>query len=316
METINQFTKLYAFALAAVFALTLAGCGGGGGGTAEEPPPPMPTPEEMCTDAGNHWVDGACLTPSENTVRMALAAIAAAATAEDAQAAYDAVKDDVTATAGEMLQAAVDARVAELSTMARVDAQKMALADAAGMIDTSDLSTQEAVDAARWAIVALREALDAADDVSDADKAMYMSQLDDAVAAVDEAQGGIDTETRRTEQMDGLMSASGTLQAALAALSGQTPTKAQLDAANTALTALNDALAGAEDLTVTEKAPYQREANNAAAPIRTAQAAFDKATDEADMADKMAMMETAGKLYAGINAPSATAAAAYDDDRR
>ena len=295
--------KFYAFALAAVFALTLAGCGGGGGGTATPEPPPMPTPEEMCTDAGNHWVDGACLTPSENTVRMALASIAAAATAEDAQAAYDAVKDDVSAAQGETLQAAVDARAAELATMARVDAQKMALADAAGMIDTSDLSTQEAVDAAREAIVALREALDAADDVSDADKAMYMSQLDDAVAAVDEAQGGINTAMRRTNQMEALTSASGTLQAALAALSGQTPTKAQLDAANMALTALNDALMGAEDLTDTEKAPYQREANNAAAPIRTAQAAFDKAMNEADMADKMAMMATAMKLHAGISAP-------------
>ncbi|MDE0004535.1 MAG: hypothetical protein OXQ29_17745 [Rhodospirillaceae bacterium] len=302
--------KFYAFALAAVFSLTLAGCGGGGGGTAEEPPAPMPpTPEEMCADAGNHWVDGACLTPSENTVRMALAAIAAAATAEDAQAAYDAVKDDVSAAQGEALQAAVDAREAELATMARVEAQKMALMTAAGDIDISDLSTQEAVDAARGAIVALRGALDAAEDVSDADKAMYMSQLDDAVAAVDEAQGGINTEMRRTNQMTALTSASGTLQAALAALSGQTPTQAQLDDANTARNALNDALAGAMDLTDTEKAPYQREADNAAAPIRMAQAAFDDATDEADEADKMAMMETAMKLHAGIKAPNATTGA-------
>ena len=307
--------KFYAFAMAAVFALVLAGCGGGGGTTATPEPPPMPTPEETCTDAGNHWVDGACLTPSENTVRMALASIAAAETAEAAQAAYDAVKDDVSAAQGETLQAAVDAREAELATMARVDAQKMALSDAAGAIDTSDLSTQEAVDAARGAIVALREALDAADDVSDADKAMYMSQLDDAVAAVDEAQGGINTAMRRTNQMEALTSASGTLQAALAALSGQTPTKAQLDDANMALTALNDALMGAEDLTDAEKAPYQREANNAAAPIRTAQAAFDKAMNEADMADKMAMMATAMKLHAGISAPAGDVTSPAATDR-
>ena len=280
--------KFYAFAMAAVFALVLAGCGGGGGGTAAGPDPeptPMPTPYET-----------------------ALEAITAADTPEAAQAAYDAVKDDVTATAGEMLQAAVDARVAELATMARIDAQKMALSDAAGAIDTSDLSTQEAVDAAREAIVALREALDDAEDVSDADKAMYMSQLDDAVAAVDEAQGGIDTSMRRSNQMEALTSASGALQATLAALSGQTPTKAQLDAANMARNALNDALAGAMDLTDTEKAPYQREADNSAAPIRTAQAAFDKAMDEADMADKMAMMATAMKLYAGISGPGGTGA--------
>ena len=35
------------------------------------------------------------------------------------------------------------------------------------------------------------------------------------------------------------------------------------------------------DLTYTEKAPYQREANNAAAPIQTAQNTFDNAEDEA-----------------------------------
>ena len=33
----KSISKLYAFALAAVFALTLAGCGGGGGGAADTP---------------------------------------------------------------------------------------------------------------------------------------------------------------------------------------------------------------------------------------------------------------------------------------
>ena len=78
----KSINKFYAFALAAVFSLTLAGCGGGGGGTTEEPPAPMPpTAEEMCVadkGAGSVVVDGQCYSPSENTVRMALAAIAAA----------------------------------------------------------------------------------------------------------------------------------------------------------------------------------------------------------------------------------------------
>ncbi len=298
---INRF---YAFALAAVFALTLAGCGGGGGTAAvEEEPPPMPTPEEMCTAAGNQYVNGECLTPAQVTINTALANIAAATTAEDAQAAYDAVKDDVTATAGEMLQAAVNARIMAIEMAARVDAQKMALADAAGMIDTSDLSTQAAVDAARMAIEGLRGALADADDVSDADKAMYMSQLDDAVAAVNMAQGGIDTATRRMNQMDALSGASMRLQAALAALSGSTPTQAQLDAANSALMALNDAIAGGGDLTDDEKAPYQREANNAAAPIQTAKDAKDDADNMAAMQEAAAMAATAAKLYAGISEP-------------
>ena len=151
-----------------------------------EPVPP-PTAEEMCTDAGNHWVDGACQTPQEYTVNMTLASIAAAATAEDAQAAYDAVKADVTAAQGEMLQAAVDARIMAINMAARADEQKQALMDAAGMIDTSDLSTQALVDAARAAIVELRQAIADAVDVDDT--SMYQTMLDNAVDAVDMAQG-------------------------------------------------------------------------------------------------------------------------------
>ena len=276
----KPINKLYAFALAALFALTLAGCGGGGGGTTATPdpePPPMPTAYEQ-----------------------AVAAIAAAETEEAAQAAYDAVKEDVTAAQGEKLQAAVDARIMAIQTAARVADQKEALSTAAGNIDTSDLSTQEAVDAANEAIRALRQALEDAEDVSDEDKATYMSQLDDAVAAVDTAQGGIDTATRRTNQTAALTSASGTLQTALAALAGSTPTQTQLDAANNALTALNAAITGAADLTDAEKAEYVREAANAEAPINTAQMAFDAAEDEDQKAADAAAMADAKKLHAGI----------------
>jgi hypothetical protein len=231
------------------------------------------------------------------------AAIMAAATAEAAQAAYDAV--DQTAISGQeatSLKMALDSRLMALDTASRVAAQKMALSDAAGMIDTSDLSTQALVDAARTAIAGLRQAITDAADVSDADKAMYMTQLNDAVAAVDMAQGGIDTATRRTNQMAALSGASTTLQAALAALSGSTPTQAQLDAANSALSDLNAAITGGADLTEDEKAPYQREAANAAAPIETAQDAFDDAEDKADDAANAAMAVLASKLHTGIGA--------------
>ena len=43
----KSISKFYAFALAAVFALTLAGCGGGGGGTAAVETETPVTPE-MC----------------------------------------------------------------------------------------------------------------------------------------------------------------------------------------------------------------------------------------------------------------------------
>ena len=233
--------------------------------------------------------------------------INAAMTAADAQAAYDAVKDQVSATQGASLQMVVDARVTALAMMARADMQKQALMDAAGMIDTSDLSTQALVDAARTAIAGLRQALIDAADVSEADKMMYMSTLNDAVDAVDMAQGGIDTDTRRMNQMTALSDASMDLQAALSALSGSTPTQMQLDAANKALDDLEIALMGGADLTDDEKAPYQREADNAAMPIQMAQTAFDNAEDEDDKADAAMMAATAAKLYQGISMRNVTA---------
>ncbi len=269
-------------ALVAAFALAACSSSSDNNAAMDETPPPV----------------------VDTTVDDALAAIRAAPTAEEAQAAYDAVKDDVTAAEGETLQAAVDARIMAIDAADRANMQRMALAAAAGAIDTSDLSTQEAVDAARTAIATLRGALAAAADVDDT--SMYEGVLNSAVAAVDAAQGGIDTATRRTNQMTALSDASDDLQAALAALSGSTPTQAQLDAANEALGALNTAIMAGADLTEDEKAPYEHEAGNAAAPISTAQAAFDKAEDEAENTANAAMAVTAAKLYAGISAQMGT----------
>ena len=161
--------KIFSFMLAAAFALTLAGCGGGGTATAPD-------------DDGGTIVE----TPYSKAVEE----IRAAETEADARAAYDAVKDDVTAAEGERLQAEVDARVAVLATMARANAQKMALADAAGMIDTSDLSTQAAINAAEAAIAVLKGAIAAAADVDDT--SMYDAQVTAAETAVDNAQSALD----------------------------------------------------------------------------------------------------------------------------
>ena len=270
---------------------------------------------------GSHFTTTGTITvaaymePEPTPYETAKTAIAAATTAEAAQAAYDAVKDDVTAAQGELLQAAVDNRIAALNTADRVAEQKMALANAAGMIDTSDeaLSTQGGVDAARTAIAGLRQAIDDADDVDDT--SMYETMLTNAVDAVDEAQGGIDTATRRTNQMTALSGASDTLQAALAALAGSTPTQAQLDAANNALTALKAAITDGADLTDAEKATYVREAANAVAPIATAQTAFDDAEEDATKAANDAMAVTASRLHAGISEPSGNPASPAVTDR-
>ncbi len=281
------YRKLTTACCAAVLALGLAACGGGG----------SDDDTAMVCPAGQIGTYPDCMDPP-TTYETAKAKIEAATTAADAQAAYDEVKDDVSATEGEMLQAAVDARIMAIDMAARAGMQQAALMTAAGMIDTSDLSTQALVDAARTAIAGLRQAIADAADVDDT--SMYQTMLDNAVDAVDMAQGGIDTDTRRGNQMTALSDASDDLQAALAALSGVTPTQALLDAANNALTALNTAITGGADLTDDEKAPYQHEADNAAAPIRTAQNAFDDAEEDAEDTRLAEMAVTASRLRAGI----------------
>ena len=100
--------KLYAFALAAVFALTLAGCGGGGGGTTAAPPPdetPMPTPQEQCEAAnGRYNADGTCTSAADVAEEMALsgAQSGAAAAASAAMAAVAGAVDPVAATNAQM----------------------------------------------------------------------------------------------------------------------------------------------------------------------------------------------------------------------
>ena len=90
----KSISKLYAFALAAVFALTLAGCGGGGGTAAVEEPPPMPDPQMECVDAGGRWnADNTCTTAAELEAMKLTDAQAAA------QAAYNAAKAAVDAAA-------------------------------------------------------------------------------------------------------------------------------------------------------------------------------------------------------------------------
>ena len=98
----KSISKLYAFALAAVFALTLAGCGGGGG-TAEmeeEMPMPMPDPQAECMDAGGRYnADGSCTSAADLAEEGALsdAQDAAMAAYMAARAAVYAAVDPVAA---------------------------------------------------------------------------------------------------------------------------------------------------------------------------------------------------------------------------
>ncbi len=76
----KSISKLYTFALAAVFAMTLAGCGGNGGGTAadDDDPAVTPTPQEMCEDEGGRWnADLTSCTTAEELEAERMAAVAA-----------------------------------------------------------------------------------------------------------------------------------------------------------------------------------------------------------------------------------------------
>ena len=272
-------SRFHVVALALLFAVTVAGCGGGSStSTADMDGDGMTMPEP--TDG-----DGVTM-PEPTAYEKAKAAIAGAETAEDAQAAYDAVKDDVTATEGETLQAAVDARVEAMATMARVAAQRSALMMAAGAVDTSSLTTQAEIDAAQMAINALQMALDAAADVSDADnKAMYQTQLETAGEAVRMAQTGLDTAGRMMAQR---MDISDAVMAARSAVNmvGGDATDAQVTAADNAVAALKAAIDGAKDLPEgdADVASAQGTLDTLGGQLSSAKTARMNAMDEADMA--------------------------------
>ena len=258
--------------VAAVVAVSLGLAGCGGGGTTAPPEPPEPTPYERAVDE-----------------------IAAATTAAAAQAAYDAVKGDVTAAEGDRLQAAVDARIAALAMMDRAAAQKMAIMTAVGNIDTSDLSTQAAIDAAETAIAALKAALAAATDVSDADKAMYQGQVTAAETAVASAQSALDHAAQTT-----------VLTNAVTALQGidlsDLSTQEKIDAAQAAVDTLRAALAAATELSAAEKTAAMTELATASRTVMAAQGSLDiegqkmalaTAVDDLDAIDLDALMTQA-----------------------
>ncbi|MCY4408247.1 MAG: hypothetical protein OXC15_17905, partial [Rhodospirillaceae bacterium] len=222
--------------------------------------------------------------PEPSAYEAATAAIAAATTAAAAQAAYDAVKDDVTAAQGAMLQAKVDARIAALMTMADADAQKMALMTAAGNIDTSDLSDAAAIAAANNAIAALKMALAAATDVSDADKAMYQGQVTAAETAVATAQSALDHAAQT-------MALSEAVTALQAIDLGDLSSEGAIDAAEAAIASVQMALDAATELSDAEKAVAMTLVATANRTVMAAQGRMDVAGQIMALSDAVAALE-------------------------
>ncbi len=271
--------------VALVAAFVLTACGGSSSTDTAMPTPdpePEPTEQETCEGDGGRWnADMTCTSAGDLVIEMALAKIAAATTAADAQAAYDEVKADVSASDGDRLQAAVNARIAALATMGRADTQRTALMTAAGNIDTSDLSTQASVDAAEAAIAALKAAIAAAVDVDDT--SMYQAQVTAAETLVAAAQSTLD----HAAQTAVLTSALTDLQAInLTDLS----TQENIDAAQAAIDALQGALDAATELSAAEKTAAMTELATANRTVMTAQGNFDTDAQKTALASAVATL--------------------------
>ena len=289
----NSNLKLLPAALL-VAVLAVAGCGGGG----DDTPPPTVTPEATAFEA-------------------ALDMINSAETEAAAQAAYDAVDmTAITAEEGAQLMTALDDRIGALQLAARIMDQKMALANAAMAVDTSDLSTTDAIAAAENAIAGLESALEMATDVSDADKAMYQTQLNNANGAVQMAQEDLDTQGRMDTQRMRITSAVNAARAAVMDVNDES-SEADVMAADRAMTALMSAIEGAEDLPEGDPLVASAQGTHAtlAGTLASAKMSRTTAMDKARDNEIAAMAATAAKLYAGISAPMGTAATHVAGDR-
>ena len=256
--------------------------------------------------------------PGPSAYQMALDKINAATTGEAAQAAVDEAAGGVTGAELLELQAKADAHMEELATMDRAEAQKMELTTAAGMIDTSDLSTQEAVDAAGDAIAALKAALAEATDVSDADKAMYQSQVDAAEAAAMTAQSALDTEGSMMVQREAISNAVMAARAAVGAVNDDS-TDADLMTADDAIAALRAAIAGAADLPEGDAtvASGQGTLDTLVIQLDSAKTSRQMAMDEAAAEQRQANIDAAKDvLTAAETGLGALADDATNEDRR
>ena len=224
--------------------LVLAGCGGG-------------------SDSAD---DTTMMPPPPTAFEAALAAINAATTVADAQAAYDDVdKEAVTGAEAAQLMAALEAR----QTALRASSQQSALMTLSAAVDTSSLTTQADVDAANAAIAALQMAVDNAVDVSDADKAQYIVQLNNARDDVNRAVASIAEQGRVAVQTAALMDAADAVD------TSNLTTETAIAAANLAIAGLQAALDAAVDVSAADKATYVTLLGNARNAVTTAQNSLD-----------------------------------------
>ena len=177
-----------------------------------------------------------------------------------------------------------------MAAQVRVDtaSQRVALStavEALRMIDLNDLMTQDDIDKAERAIIALDEALKAATNLTDAEKLDATVDVTVAKRRLASAQTALDGNVG--SQRTALMNAGN----ALAAIDlDDLDTQAKIDAADTAVKALETALNAATHLSDSEKSKYQTQLSTARETVRTAQTGMDK--DGRMMAQRTAIKTT------------------------
>ncbi|MCY4584074.1 MAG: hypothetical protein OXE50_14955 [Chloroflexi bacterium] len=220
--------------------------------------------------------------------------------------------------------------IAEEMLTENVGNQRMALSDAKADlddIDLDDLSDQAKIDAAQAAVDALKMALDEATHLSEADKAMYQSQLDTATETVRTAQTGMDRDGRMMAQRTAVTNAVTAVTTAVAAVN-DTATDDQVMAADEAIADLKMAIDDAEDLPEgdTDVAAAKGTLASLMTVLERAKTSRTAAMEKAEE-DRLAMEReeerkrneanaaTAAKLYAGIGEPTASDATPTADIR-
>ena len=307
--------KFYAFALAAVFALTLAGCGGGGGGGTAEQPMTGPTDAERIAAAQT------AATTAAGVAAAALAAVEANQSADldsyirasiandNAQAALEAANAATTPAAAEAAQADAEAASADVQKYAGMVTAAHNAIEAAKM---ELMALNDARAAAMKAYMDAKAALDAIAGQEDADSASYGMAVDALAAALvanDAAQAAETSADAEAAQADAEAALADAMKYAGMVTAAHMEATALSTAQQAAMQAYMDAkaaLMAAEADKDYDIASYTR-AEDAVADAKAASDAAAAATTSADAQAAQADAEAARDAADGFIAMIATA---------
>ena len=321
--------KFYAFAMAAVFALVLAGCGGGGGGSAEEP---MTGP----TDAERIAAAQMAATTAAGVAAAALAAVEANQSADldsyirasiandNAQAALEAANAATTPAAAEAAQADAEAASADVQKYAGMVTNAHNAIEAARM---ELMALNDARAAAMKAYMDAKAALDAISGQGDADSDSYDMAVDALAAALmandaaqaaetsadaEAAQANAEAALADVQKYAGMVTAAH-MEATALSTAQQVAMQAYMDAKDALAAAAANREADPDSYDAAQRAlGVAEEANRAAQAATTSEAAeAAQANAEAASADavKYAGMVNQAKTDADAKAAAAEAAA-------